>query len=105
MLNKDLMARKQKEESEFRALVASKPEWQKAYGPAWEAIAEAQKKFSEKLKPFRFRSLRGSRLAELALTIVQYVVEVKKPDGERLEDFHDSQLESLRFRLFSPAPL
>jgi len=29
---------------------------------------------------------------------------VKKPDGERLEGFHDSQLDSLRFRLFSPAP-
>jgi hypothetical protein len=32
-------------------------------------------------------------------------MEVKKADGERLDGFHDSQLESLRFRLFSPAPL
>jgi len=30
---------------------------------------------------------------------------VKKPDGERLEGYHDSQLDSLRFRLFSPAPI
>jgi len=44
-------------------------------------------------------------MASLALAIVQYVAEVKKPDGERLEGFHDAQLESLRFRLFSPAPV
>jgi hypothetical protein len=105
LLDKALFARKQKEESEFRALVAANPDWQKAYGPAWEAIAAAEKKFQEKVKPYRFRSLRGSRLAEMALEIVQYVMEVKKPDGERLDGFHDSQLESLRFRLFSPAPL
>jgi hypothetical protein len=41
----------------------------------------------------------------LALTIVQYVAEVKKPDGQRLDGFHDSQLESLRFRMFSPAQI
>jgi hypothetical protein len=41
----------------------------------------------------------------MALNIVQYVTEVKKPDGERLEGFHDSQLDSLRFRLLSPAPV
>jgi hypothetical protein len=41
----------------------------------------------------------------IALSIVQYVAEVKKPDGVRLEGYHDSQLESLGFRLFSPAPV
>jgi hypothetical protein len=40
-----------------------------------------------------------------ALTLVQYVAEVKKPDGERLEGFHEAELESLRFRLLSPAPV
>ena len=41
----------------------------------------------------------------MALAIVQYVAEITKPDGVRLDGFHDSQLESLRFQLFSPAPL
>ena len=36
---------------------------------------------------------------------MQYVAEIKKPDGERLPGFHDAQLESLKFRLFSPAPI
>jgi hypothetical protein len=30
---------------------------------------------------------------------------VKKPDGERLDGFHESELDSLRFHLFSPAPV
>jgi len=44
-------------------------------------------------------------MAGTALTIVRYVEEVQKPDGERLDGFHDSQLDSLRFRMFSPAPV
>jgi len=105
LLDKSLIDKKQKEESDFRALVASKPEWETAYGGAWDAIAQVEFKLREMLKPFRFRSLRWSSLADTALTIVQYVTEVQKPDGERLVGFHDSQLESLRFRLFSPAPV
>jgi len=30
---------------------------------------------------------------------------VKKPDGDRLPGYHDAQLDSLKFRLFSPAPI
>ena len=46
-----------------------------------------------------------SRLSSLAKTIVEYVKEIKKPDGERLPGYHDAQLDSLRFELFSPAPI
>ncbi len=105
LLDKNIFAKKQKEESDFRALVASKPEWKKEYSGAWDAIATAEKKYLDMLKPLQYRSLRGSSMASNALTIVQFVTEVKKPDGERLKGFHDSQLESLKFRLFSPAPV
>ena len=37
--------------------------------------------------------------------MVTYVAEIKKPDGERLPGYHESQLESLKHRLFSPAPI
>ena len=105
LADKNLVAKMQKDEASFRALVASKPEWEKAYGGAWDAIAQAEMKHRQILKTYRLYSLRWSRLAEIALNIVQYVAEVKKPDGERLEGYHDSQLDSLRFRLFSPAPI
>ncbi|HEV2351368.1 MAG TPA: S46 family peptidase [Terriglobia bacterium] len=105
LLDKDLMAKRRKEEADFRALVASKPEWKKDYGPAWDEIAGAEKEFVSRFKESRFRSVVPSRLAGNALTIVQYVIEVKKPDGVRLDGFHDSELDSLKFRLFSPAPV
>jgi hypothetical protein len=105
LADKNLVAKMQKDEANFRALVASQPEWEKAYGGAWDAIAQAEMKHRQMLKMYRFYTLRGSRLLGTALNIVQYVAEVKKPDGERLEGYHDSQLDSLRFRLFSPAPI
>jgi hypothetical protein len=103
--DKNLVAKMQKDENSFRALVASKQEWENAYGGAWDAIAQAEMKNRQLLKTNRFYALRWSRLQEIALNIVQYVAEVKKPDGERLPGYHDSQLDSLRFRLFSPAPI
>ncbi len=36
---------------------------------------------------------------------MEYVEEIKKPDGERLDGYHDAQLDSTRFELFSPAPI
>jgi hypothetical protein len=102
--DKAIMAKKAADEADFIRRIAAKPEWQREYGGAWQAIAAAEKKEVQMLKPHFFQSLRGSRLAGLALAIVQYVAEVKKPDTQRLDGFHDAQLESLRFRLFSPAP-
>jgi hypothetical protein len=105
LADKNVVAKMQKDESSFRALVASNPAWQKAYGGAWDTIAQAEMKRRQMAKMNRFYSLRGSRMLNLALNIVTYVAEVKKPDGERLAGYHDSQLDSLRFRLFSPAPI
>jgi hypothetical protein len=100
-----LMAKKAKDEQAFRQLVAGNPEWQKAYGEAWDVLAAAQQKFLERLKSFSYRRLGGYRLPGRALTIVRYVAETAKPDGERLPEFHEAGLESLRFRLLSPAPV
>src|SRR5437762_3923029 len=79
-------------------------QWKAAYGSAWESIAAAEKKAASRAKEMYFHGL-DSDLANQASSIVDYVNEIKKPDGERLPGFHDSQLESLRFRLFSTAPI
>jgi len=105
LLDKSLMEKKQKEEAEFRARVDANPEWKAKYGGAWQELQDAEAKWVTRMKPSRFRGIGGSRMANLALTIVQYVAEVKKPDGKRLEGFHDSELDSLKFQLFSPAPV
>ena len=95
---------KQKEEDEFRAKVMANPQWKAAWGGAWDAVAGAEKKAASRIKDQDFHGL-DSELANLATSIVQYVAEVKKPDGERLPGFHDAELDSLKFRLFSPAPI
>ena len=99
-----VMAGKQKDEAEFRGKIAAKEEWQKQWGSAWDAIAEAQKKAASRSGEVYFHGL-DSEMNTLAVQIVQYVTEVRKPDGDRLPGFHEAQLESLRFELLSPAPV
>ncbi len=99
-----LIDKKRKEEQEFRSLVASKPELQSMYGGAWDEIARAQQVAATRVRQLVYEDL-DSGLFNIARTLVDYVAEIKKPDGQRLPGFHEAQLSSLRFRLFSPAPL
>ena len=41
LADKNLIAKKQAEEDDFRKKVAANPEWEKEYGGAWDAIAKA----------------------------------------------------------------
>jgi hypothetical protein len=99
-----ILAKKQAEEADFRAKVAANPQWQKAYGDAWDTIASVEEKVKPEFKGQFFRRT-DSRLFSIAQNIVEYVVEIKKPDGERLAQFHDAGLEPLKFQLLSPAPI
>ena len=102
LADKAIIAKKQAEEDDFRNKVAANPEWQKEFGGVWDTIAATEKKAAPRTKATIFRRT-DSRLFTIARQIVQYVAEVKKPDGERLPGFHDAQLEALKFQLFSPA--
>ena len=102
--DKAILAKKQAEEADFRQKVAANPKWQKEFGGAWDAISAVEAKTASEQRAMIFRRT-DSRLFSIARIIGQYVTEVKKPDGERLDGYHDSQLESLRFQLFSPAPI
>jgi hypothetical protein len=98
-----LIAKKKQEEDDFKVKVFANAEWKQQYGEAWDAIGAAEKKAKTR-ENLIFRQM-DSRLYNLALNIVQYVAEVKKEDGKRLPGFHESQLESLKIRLFSRAPV
>jgi len=102
--DKRVMDAKRADEAKFRAQVAANPQWKAAYGNAWDQIAAAEKKLQTRFKEEYFHGL-NSTLASLAQQIVQYAAEIKKPDGERLSGYHDSQLESTRLQMFSPAPI
>ncbi|HEU4925647.1 MAG TPA: S46 family peptidase [Vicinamibacterales bacterium] len=98
----DVLAGKRKDEEAFRAAVNANPEWKKRYGGAWDSIALAQEK---KVADIGTALYSMARLSSLAMEIVRYGSELQRPDADRLEGFHDSQLESLKFRLTSPAPV
>jgi len=104
LADKAIMAKKQAEEADFRSKVAANPAWQKEYGGAWDTIARVEEQIKPEIKGQLFRRT-DSQLFGIALQIVQYVAEVKRPDGDRLPGYHDAQLDSLRFRLLSPAKI
>jgi len=104
LLDKSVMAKKQKDEEEFKARVMGNPEWRQAYGGAWDAIAEATKKAATRARQQFYHST-DAQLSTIGAQIVDYVAEIKKPDGERLPGYHEAQLDSLRQRLFSRAPI
>ena len=98
-MDKSLFDKKTKEESDLRAKVSANAEWRRQYADAWDAIAGATKKQAELFKPQQFRSIStASNLASLARQIVVYVAEIKKPDAQRLNGYHDSQLRLLSIR-------
>jgi Peptidase S46 len=105
LLDASLMEKKRKEDNDLRSLVDSKPEWKKAYGDAWDSIIVVIERSKATMIPNTYRTLRGSRLAALAVQIVQYVTEVTKPNEKRFAEFQDANLASLEFRMYSRAPI
>ena len=99
-----ILTKKQAEEKDFRARVDANPEWRKAYGDAWHSIDTAVEKMKPEIKGQIFHRT-DSRLFTIALQIVQYVTEIKKPDGERLPQYHEAGLESLNQQMMSPAKI
>lgn len=106
LLNAELMGKKSADEAAFRAQVAGKPEWSAAYASAWDSIEQATQALRSRAEQSALWSVgrSGAKLPSTAIRIVQYVAEVQKPDGERLPGFHEAELDSTRYSLFSAAP-
>ena len=103
--NLRMMAKKEEQEKALRAEVANRPELQKAYGSAWDDIAAGYRELPTFAKRTAFSTLVYSRLGQIAQTLVNYSEEIGKPNEARYDEFRDSKLESLKFDLFSPAPI
>jgi hypothetical protein len=101
--DRETMGKKAAEEKDFRDRVGANPAWKAQYGWAWDSIAAAVDRSKARIKTKSFRTVR-SGLVRFAATLVQYVEEMKKPNGERLAPYQDANLEETKFRLFSPAP-
>ena len=102
------MGRKAKAEDELRAKIKNDPKRQEAFGAAWEKIAGAQEVSAKILKRYNFME-RGlafdSHLFQFARTLVRLAAEKAKPNPDRLREYRESNLESLKLALFSDAPI
>jgi hypothetical protein len=111
LLDPDLMNKKKADEKSLRERVASNPELKEAVS-AWDRIAQAEKTRAANIKKMTMlESSRGrtagfnTTLFEIARTLLRAADERAKPNGERLREFRESNLESLQMELFSEEPL
>lgn len=100
ILDPSFMARKQKEETALRGSAKS--------AEPWEQIATAEKTYREFFA--RHNVLRDgapfwSRLLGIARTVYRLADELPKASPERLREYRDSELDSVYFDLYSPAPI
>jgi hypothetical protein len=111
LLDPAIMNRKREQELKLRTAVANDSKLKDAAG-AWDKIAAVQKVMGEHNKDFNM--LEGARggprgfnspLFRMARTILRAGEELPKPNGERLREFRDSNLPSLKDALFSNEPI
>jgi hypothetical protein len=100
-----LKAKKAAEDALKKSASKSSDPAVKAAAGSWDKIAAAQKKAAARRLQTSYRRFDPTKVAALAAQIVRYVAETAKPNDKRWEEYRDSSLESLRFRLFSPAPM
>jgi hypothetical protein len=73
---------------------------------SWDRIAAVQAEYMARHRQHLGRDLaRVSRLTALAEDLVRRADEIEKPNEARLAEYRDQNLESLRLRTLSPAPL
>ncbi|MCZ2344050.1 MAG: S46 family peptidase [Bacteroidales bacterium] len=111
LLNPKILAQKHAEEQQLRAALRSQKHstvTEAAYDLAITSIADIQKRFREFEKEYYLLE-RGdafySELFAIARHIHRLTTEQPKPSADRLREYRDSNLESLQFQLFSPAPI
>jgi len=95
-------------EKELRARIEKDPFRSAKYGAAWAEVEKAQSAKRRMNKPYSMietgQGFSGS-LFRTARRIVRGTEELTKPNGERLREYRDSALPSLKQSLFSKAPI
>jgi len=109
LLDPKLMARKAAEEERLKAFIAASkdPEVRNA-ASAFETIANAEKiraNLAQDMTLYEFGAGFNSTLFSIARTLARAAEELPKPSGERLSEFGDARLDSLKFQLFTDSPI
>ncbi len=107
LLDPELMARKRASETKLREAAAKDPKIKDAV-TAWERIENAQKVIAEHAKTFNMlEGAQGFRctLFSIARTLLRAGDELAKPNKDRLREYQDAGLPSLKLQLFSEEPI
>jgi Peptidase S46 len=107
LLDPELLQRKKEFEKKLQAK-AEEDEKLKDARMAWERIAAAEKTEAKILRKYTMLEVGAgfnSELFSIARTLVRAAEELPKPSGDRLREFRDSNLESLKLLLFSEEPI
>jgi hypothetical protein len=103
LLDPAVLDRKASEEEKLRKKFDVKDE-----SDPWEAIKDALRKLAEFEKLYNLIE-RGDAFSSELFSIARHIVrmneELPKPGTDRLREYRDSNLDSLRLQLFSPAPI
>ena len=103
-----LLAQKRKREKALRAAIAKDPKLRKECGEAWEDVARALKTWNGLYNELTLLERGGAfacRQFGIARSLVRLADETPKPNNLRLREYRQSNLDSLRHRLFSKAPI
>lgn len=103
-----LMNRKRQQEEALKEAVQKDERLRTAYGDAWDQVAEAIRTYRQ-IYMRHYLLERGaafnSQLFSKARQLVRLAEETSKPNAERLREYADARLDSLKQSLFSPAPI
>lgn len=103
-----LMAEKAQKEAALRKAVAADSKLQAQYGTAWDEVAKTIEAAEKIMVPYNLLE-RGlafhAEQFQIARQLVRHAEEAGKPSAERLREYRDSNLESLKLALFSEAPI
>src|SRR6266849_4208245 len=103
-----LMEQKRAEERQLRDAVNRDPSLREAYGSAWDEVAATLRTLGgiyTDLNLMEGGRAFHSRLFGMARTLVRLAEESQKPNAERLREYSEAGLESLKQELFSGAPI
>jgi hypothetical protein len=105
-----IMDKKQVAEATLRDAVNSDPKLKQPYGDAWDQVAASLKTLIKIRDEYNMLgSGRGqafnSDLFYIARTLVRLAEETSKPNNERLREYSEAGLDSLKLELFSEAPI
>jgi hypothetical protein len=102
-----LLVRKRAEEDKLRQAVNASPELRAQYGDGWDiidkAIAKSRAIYVERQMLASGYALAGDLFSK-ARTLVRYADETQKPNEQRLREFRETNLESIRFGLLAEPP-